>query len=96
MINTPCHRNSDPITSYLADKHITQSGKRMADVRRAENAVRLHSGYTCRELSALTGIPNEILHKRLPDSNKLVKGQMVKCMITGRMASQWFMRHKKL
>jgi len=89
MIDTPCHRASDPITSMLADKHITQSGIRQRQVRLAEYAVKQHSGYTARELAAITDLDHEMLHKRLPESKKLRKGGKVRCMITGYAACQW-------
>lgn len=92
MYLPPCIRNSDEITSKLADRYITESGQRMSWVRLIEAIVADNPNCTSRELALISGISNEVLHKRLPDSNNLEKGAARKCSVTGRMAVTWHER----
>ena len=64
----PISRTTDPESSHQAGEHLTDSGKRQRQIDMCVNAVRKHPYMNTRELSALTGIDNEILHKRLPES----------------------------
>jgi len=88
---TPASRNSDPITSYMADMTISQDGTRLKGVQIAEKVLEAHQGFTSRELSIITGIDNDLLHKRLPDSLKSMKGDKRKCSVTGKMAYTWYL-----
>lgn len=92
MINTPCARNSDPDTSKQSDRILTQSGRRCKQVKLVELLVERHSGYTARELAAITGADFEMLHKRLPESLKVVKGGNTVCLISGYPATIWVLR----
>jgi hypothetical protein len=67
VVETPAARNSDPITSHLAAEEITRSGLRGNQQRQCAEAVKQFPGHTCRELAALSRIPNEVLHKRLKE-----------------------------
>lgn len=86
---TPAHRTSDPKTSYLSDKEITRSGKRQRDIDRAVKAVERYPNRTCRELARDSGLEYDGLHKRLPESMLLEKGDKRKCTVTGKMACTW-------
>lgn len=88
-MQTPCSRNSDPITSKLADRHITTSGTRLQQVRLVALIVKRYSGYTCRELAAITGLDHEMIHKRVSESVMNVRGAVVTCFVTGRKAHVW-------
>jgi hypothetical protein len=91
-MNTPCSRNSDDQTSKDADKIITQSGRRQYWLKLCEDAVRQSPKMTCRELAHTSGIPLEIMHKRLPESLIVVKGDKVRCMLSGFKATVWIMK----
>jgi len=91
-MNTPCSRNSDDQTSKDADKIITQSGKRQYWLKRCEEAVRKSPKMTSRELAHASGIPLEIMHKRLPESLIVVKGDKVRCLLSGYFATTWILR----
>jgi len=86
---TPRSRNTDPLSSYLADKEITQSGTREKQIQQCVNAVKNNQGYTSKELSVLTGIDRYTLGRRLPESAQLKKGRMRKCSITNKSAVTW-------
>jgi len=90
-MNTPCSRNSDDQTSKDADRYISETGIRSKQLRLCEGIVNNKPHYTCRELSAISGVDNEIIHKRLPESLKVIKGMTRKCMVTGRSATTWVM-----
>jgi len=88
-MNTPCSRNCDPSTSKDADKIITQSGRRQYWLKLCEDAVRQSPKMTSRELAHSSGIPLEIMHKRLPESLIVVKGDKVRCLLSGYFATTW-------
>ena len=90
--STPIARNSDVLTSHLSDRYLTKSGKRLSQIRLVEYAVRKRPGYTASELAAITGLPHSMLHKRLPDSNNVEKGEIVTCLITGYPAHVWVVK----
>ena len=92
MITTPCSRNSDPSTSKQADRILTKSGRRCKQTKLVELLVRQHTGYTARELAAITGADFEMLHKRLPESINVVKGSVTVCMISGYPATTWVIK----
>lgn len=86
----PISRNTDPLSSHLAEDYQNSSGKRLRDRKRCEEAVRKHPHMTTRELSALTGISNEILHKRLPESTVVKASEEVyKSFLGYRAARIW-------
>jgi len=91
-IETPNFRATDPITSELAGKEHTKSGKRQSDCQRIAELVSAYQGRTSRELSKLSGIENEVIHKRLSEISIVSKGAKRKCDVTGRVAYTWFVR----
>ena len=86
---TPCHRSSDPRSSFLADKEITESGKRENDIQRAEKAVEMYPNCTSRELAEITGLCRYMLAKRLPESRKVYQSGERKCIYSNRLCVTW-------
>jgi len=90
-MNTPAARNSDPSTSHLADRYITETGIRCKQCEFVELLVRKRPNYTARELAAITKADFEMLHKRLPECKNVKKGDVVTCLVSGRKATTWVM-----
>ncbi len=88
----PIARNVDPGTSHLSAEYLTESGKRDAQKRLVLDAVINYPNMTSRELAEITGIDNEVFHKRLPDLRRdgwLWSGDPRECRITHRHALIW-------
>ena len=88
----PIARTVDPHTSVLSGDQLTDSGARALQKNQVLGVVQNHPGLTSRELARVSGIANEILHKRLPDLKRdgfLATGDARRCQVTGRQAMTW-------
>lgn len=85
-------RNTDPISSFLAAHRIESSGIAENQRIRAFKAVKAYPGCTSRELSVLTGLDYDMLHKRLPEIDELIQGddrKIRECRICQRKCVVW-------
>jgi predicted HTH transcriptional regulator len=76
-------------------KYAPTGGARSRQKAKVFRAVFDNPGLTSRELAEKTGIPNEVLHKRLPDlrdEGLLKNGVERKCGVSGRLAVTWEMK----
>ena len=92
MLN-PAARNTDPITSHMAEKEVTVTGTRVAQMMRVVKIVEQHVGYTSAELAKKTGEDRYMLARRLSDArdlNFVENGGSRKCGESGRMAMTWY------
>jgi len=80
----PASRNTDPLSSFEAEEQVERSGKRKTQAIRVFEAVKEYPEQTAGELEFLTGIPHNVLCRRLPDLrvNSYVR---VACMRTCRV-----------
>ena len=89
---TPAARKSDPITSHEADKRIKKTGKVHMWRLKVLEALIDYPDLTARELSIASGLPHEMVHKRLPElaDRGLVKrtGRRT-CTHSGYVAAMW-------
>lgn len=86
-------RNSDPISSHLADKALTVSGQRAFQQQTTASAVKRYPGKTSRELSVLLKLDRHMLGRRLSEceEEKLVRrGAMRRCATSGRLSLTWW------
>ncbi len=93
IVQTPIARTSDPISSHLAAKEITASGKRTQQQAQAVAAVRAWPGCTSFELAMKTDIDRYVLARRLPEvvlAGLVQKGDPKHCTVTGRLALTWW------
>lgn len=60
----PASRNSDPLSSKLADREITQNGTRDKQIKQAYEAVQKYRNCTSRELAELTSLDRHMLARR--------------------------------
>jgi hypothetical protein len=91
----PIARRDDLDSSHQSAEELTESGERDRQKTRVLQAVTANPGKTSRELAAITGIPNEVLHKRLPDlrtDQHLMNGQQRQCSVTLRRAVTWYIK----
>lgn len=91
-IETPASRSSDPITSYLAEKHVNCTGLRGRQQRQATAAVKCYPGRTSAELAATTGLCRFMLGRRLSEcetAGAVCRGDHRQCTISGRQAVTW-------
>lgn len=83
-------RGSDPLTSWQAAEHITDSGKAAQQRAIAVSAVHKHPGRTSFELSRLCPLERHQIARRLPECKELVKGPARQCTVSGRQAVTWY------
>ena len=89
----PAARNSDPETSHLAEKEITTSGKRGAQMMLVVEKVKTLIGFTSAELAKATGLDRYMVARRLSDARGLdfvMNGDSRKCDVTGKKAMTWY------
>jgi CRP-like cAMP-binding protein len=92
-VRTPGARNTDPITSHLADCEVQVSGVRGKQQRRVLSAVVLFPGHTSRELSGFCDLDRYQVARRLPELQALgvVKaGEIRKCKDGGKPSVTWW------
>ena len=88
----PASRNSDPLSSYMAEEQIEGSGKRKTQAMLVYEAVKEHPMHTAGELEFITRIPHSVLCRRLPDlrSNSYVKVACMRtCNVKNSLAQVW-------
>ena len=91
----PAARRTDPKTSKQAADDVTVSGQRRRDVDRVAEAVRAHKGSTARELANFAKLDYEMVHKRLPDAERLgllFRAGDRRCSRTQKKAVLWWPR----
>lgn len=89
-IQTPASHRNDPDTSFQAEEHINKSGKRKAQQKIVEDALKEHSGLTSAELASVTGLDRTMLARRLSEVG--IKGVTVKCRINKTNAVTWYVK----
>lgn len=93
IVQTPIARTSDPISSHLAAKEITASGKRAHQQAQCAAAVRQFPGHTSFELAMLTDLDRYALGRRLSEcetAGTVKRGETKYCDVTGRLAMTWW------
>ena len=91
----PSARNSDPITSHMADKEITLDGTKEKQLKQVYEAVKRFPGCTSREIANMAGLDRHLVGRRLsehPKIKKLMYGNEEakrKCIFSGRMCCIW-------
>ncbi len=91
-VMTPASKAADPITSYLAEKHVNCTGLRGHQQRQVAAIVKIYPGRTSAELSQLTGLERHLIAKRLPEcetAGAVCRGDHRQCTISGRLAVTW-------
>ena len=86
-------RNTDPATSHMAEREITESGVRENHLMRVIGGVERFIGYTASELAQVSTLTRDQIGKRLSDGEAigaLKKGEPRKSRVTGRMESTWY------
>ena len=90
---SPAHRNTDPVTSEMAEEEITSCGTRQRQADRVYRLATQNIGCTSAELANIGGVDRYMVARRLPDleHNGLVKNRATrKCRVSGRMAVTWW------
>lgn len=85
-------RNTDPYTSHLAAAHVVDKGIAAKQQRQAAAAVANFPNRTCTELHQISGLDLRMLTRRLGEAAKaglIVRGDVRKCQVTGRLAATW-------
>ena len=93
-------RNTNPLSSKLAEQEINRTGLRNRQQEVVFQAVRKFPKHTSKELCAITGIDRYTLGRRLPEISMPVdsiyeepwdvkRGPMRKCNIGNRLALTW-------
>lgn len=88
----PAARNSDPITSHLSDREISESGQRLTRARLFAELVSQFEGHTSNEIAHKFGLCRYEAGKRLSDArgmNLVVNGDNKKCDVSGKLAMVW-------
>ena len=91
LFEYPASRRTDPLSSYIAEDRVINSGRRGRQALMVYEALRKNDGSTSRELEAAMGLP-EVAHRRLPDLEKaglIKRGKMRKCRICKQLCLTW-------
>ena len=85
------HRN-DPITSFMAETYVNDSGIRSAQRKHVLSLLRQHPGSTSAELAEKTGEDRAMIARRLNEliPDYAVRGVIVKCRAKGTKAVTWW------
>lgn len=89
-------RNSDPITSHLAEAETTTSGHRVGLMMRAVDYVKIHQGYTAGEIANALGMERSEVSKRLADARALElveNGEPRRCMVKKSTMMTWYLKN---
>jgi len=81
---TPATRNTDPETSHIAGKKITESGERAEHCKRILLMMRKYNGYTTAELAGEMSLTEAQVHKRMHELNEYM------LMVTNKDPKHWF------
>lgn len=82
-------RATDPLSSVLAGEEVEATGVATFQRQQALRAVKSFPDKTSKELAALTGLDRYVLARRLPEILEIEKGEMRKCVVSGRMSVTW-------
>jgi len=85
-------RNTDPISSHIAEEKITRSGVRGKQAMRVYGVLLEHNGSTSKELSQYLGGDRYMASRRLPDLEKagmVVRGEMRTCTVCNQKCVTW-------
>lgn len=89
----PAARRTDDLTSHLAAREFTASGKREYHCAIVLSAVKAHPGRTSLELSLRCSLNRFDIARRLPDllaAGFVRKGERRHCEVTGKLALTWW------
>ncbi|WP_018865103.1 helix-turn-helix domain-containing protein [Thioalkalivibrio sp. ARh3] len=92
-IETPASRPTDPHTSAIAERSMTESGARQAQILIAAKAVREHPGVNSSELARLTELDRHMLGRRLSEAETaglVERGDPRTDPVTGRPGVTWW------
>lgn len=85
-------RRSDPLTSRIAARDITEGGARAQMTQKALHLVRMNPGSTANELEWTICVSDGRIRKRLNDLLKdglVRRGEPKRCSVTGRLGVTW-------
>ncbi len=90
-IQTPASRKTDPESSFLAEKQITNSGKRQTHQRIIKDFLVNHPGHTAAEIGVKTGLGQIAVTRRLSELNGVYaqRGVQRKCRVNGSVMATW-------
>ena len=89
----PAHKRSDPVTSSLADREITESGKRLTRSKFFAELVGSYEGHTSSEIAHMFDADRYERAKRLSDArglNLVKNGENKRCDVSGKLAMTWW------
>lgn len=91
-LSTPIARASDPRTSHLAAREVTESGRRESQLEKVLELVRLYPLSTSAELAKFGKMDRYVTARRLPElwEGKLICQRSARqCTVSGRKAVTW-------
>ncbi len=83
----------DPITSHIAAREVTISGRRADQMMQVVHALHCRPGRSSRELADESGLDRYVVARRLPDAERcglVRRGGMRSCRLSARPAVVWF------
>ena len=86
-------RNTDPITSHIAEHETTTSGVRVSNLMKIFNFVKAKPGHTAGEIAKALGMERGEVSKRLADARKLkmlANGKERQCQVKGSQMMTWY------
>ena len=91
-IQTPASRRNDPETSRMAERQITDSGKRQTHQRIIAAFVAGHPGHTAAEIGEKTGLGQHECARRLAELKgiSVVTGSVRRCAVKGTRMMTWY------
>ena len=92
-VQTPAARNSDPMTSHMAAKELTESGDREKQIRATVAAVRRNPGLTSADLASVAGLDRYAVGRRLSEAQTggmVTTGEKARSKTTGRLGVTWW------
>lgn len=88
-------RNSDPMTSHLAEAETTTTGQRVSLMMRAVEYVKDHQGFTAGEIAHALDMERSEVSKRLADARALglvENREPRRCMVKKSTMMTWYSR----
>jgi len=90
----PATRKTDPPTSRMAEKQITESGQRDTQCRQVFAALQRHEGRTSRELADIGDLDRYMVARRLPDLDQrqglVIQAESRYCALTKSQCVTWY------
>lgn len=86
-------RNTDPVTSHIAERETTTSGVRTSNIIKIIDFVKVKPGHTAGEIANALGMERGEVSKRLADARNLtmlVNGEDRKCQIKASKMMTWY------